>query len=653
MTGVDTSMVMARLGRRLAGLPPRHKLTVMLAADGLFLPLCAFLAVALGPSSLADAVRIPAGWYLLAGACTIALLMMAGLYKAVVRFIDLRAVAHTCGALALVVILLYSVTEVLDDMSLPSASLIIYWFVAFTYILTSRLVARVVLQTGLKRAGRPRRKTAIYGAGNAGVQLAHAMAFSPEYEAACLLDDSPALRGKIVAGLPVYPPDMLDFAIARHDLEQIVVAIPSASTSKRKELIERVGSTGLPVKMLPGLVDLVDGELTVSDIRDIDVTDLLGRDPVPPDAALFARNLYGKSVLVTGAGGSIGSELCRQILSQQPRMLVLLDHSEFALYTIEQEFLAAGRQTEIVAVLGSVLDESLVGEVMRKHRVQTVYHAAAYKHVPMVEGNVRQGVLNNVFGTLAVARAAHACRLETCVLISTDKAVRPTNVMGASKRIAELIFQATAARRDSPTVFSMVRFGNVLGSSGSVVPLFKKQIQAGGPITITHPEIIRYFMLIPEAAQLVIQAGAMARGGEVFVLDMGEPVRIADLARTMIQLSGLSERTEDNPGGDIQIDFVGLRPGEKLYEELLIGDHTVPSGHPRIMCAVERYIDPLLLDKMLASLRNACDMGDHDGMMRQIRNLVPEYRNPAELNGVLPAPAADEQIAPSTALTTR
>jgi FlaA1/EpsC-like NDP-sugar epimerase len=352
---------------------------------------------------------------------------------------------------------------------------------------------------------------------------------------------------------------------------------------------------------------------------------------VPPDPALFARNIAGKVVLVTGAGGSIGGELCRQILSQRPRRLVLLDHSEFALYTIDHEVLHGAQGTELVICLGSVMDEALLRTLMQQHAVQTVYHAAAYKHVPIVEANVRQGLRNNVFGTLNVARAAMDAGVETCILISTDKAVRPTNVMGASKRVAELVLQA-AALRSPRTVFSMVRFGNVLGSSGSVVPLFRRQIQAGGPITITHPDIVRYFMLIPEAAQLVIQAGAMARGGEVFVLDMGEPVRIADLARSMIRLSGLTEKTAALPDGQIEIKAVGLRPGEKLFEELLIGDNVIPSDHPRIQSARERHIDPALLDKMLASLRQACESNDTESMLRQVRNLVPEFRPADEVN---------------------
>jgi FlaA1/EpsC-like NDP-sugar epimerase len=394
------------------------------------------------------------------------------------------------------------------------------------------------------------------------------------------------------------------------------------------------------VKILPGLFELVNGKPGVSDLREVDVADLLGRDAVPPNPALFSRNITGKVVLVTGAGGSIGSELCRQILTQQPKRLVLLDHSEFALYTTHQELQHAVRRTEVIACLGSVLDEALMRSLLQAHAVQTIYHAAAYKHVPIVEGNVQPGLRNNVFGTWNLARAAAEAGVDTCILVSTDKAVRPTNVMGASKRVAELVFQAAALRSSGRTVFSMVRFGNVLGSSGSVVPLFRSQIRAGGPITITHPDIIRYFMLIPEAAQLVIQAGAMARGGEVFVLDMGEPVRIADLARSMIRLSGLTERTAENPDGEIEIKAVGLRPGEKLFEELLIGNDVIPSGHPRIMCARERHIEAALLDKMLQSLHQACESNDAESMLRQVRNLVPEYRSADEVNAEVAAALA-------------
>ena len=459
------------------------------------------------------------------------------------------------------------------------------------------------------------------------------MQLNAEYKAVCFLDDKSSVQYKTVAGLRVYPATAIREAMYRHDVSLIVLAIPSANSKRKRELIERIEHAGLPVKILPSLLSLVDGHASVSDIREVDVADLLGRDPVPPQHSQFSRNIAGKVVMVTGAGGSIGSELCRQIATQRPSRLVMLDHSEFGLYAIDMELAQGTVGMELVPCLGSVLDDALLARVLREQGVQTVYHAAAYKHVPMVEGNVQQGLQNNVFGTLAVARAALAAGVETCVLISTDKAVRPTNVMGASKRAAELIFQAAAQRSNGKTVFSMVRFGNVLGSSGSVVPLFKKQIQEGGPITITHPDIIRYFMLIPEAAQLVIQAGAMARGGEVFVLDMGEPVRIADLARSMIHLSGLTEKTPADADGDIEIEYVGLRPGEKLFEELLIGDDVIPSGHARILCARERHIDPVLLDKMIDSLRKACDDNDTESMLRQVRNLVPEFRPADEVNG--------------------
>ncbi len=627
--------------RRLAQLSPRTKVCVMIGGDAVFLPLCMFAAMAFRTGSFTEAFDTALTLQVLLAWLALPVLGAAGLYRTVVRYIDLRVLAAASGALAVVVLMVFALAMVFQVRTLPRSALLIFWFVAFAYVVTSRFVARALLRRGLKHGGRPRLRTAIYGAGNAGVQLAQAMEFSPEYKATCFLDDREDLHNKTVAGLKVYPSSALSEAVFRHDLGQIVLAIPSATTAEKRRLIHRVESAGLPVRILPGLGDLVEGRAGVSDIREVDVADLLGRDAVPPDPALFARNIAGKVVLVTGAGGSIGSELCRQILSQRPRRLVLLDHSEFALYTIDHELQQASIGIDVLACVGSVLDEGLVRALLKQHQVQTIYHAAAYKHVPIVEANMQQGLRNNVFGTLNVARAALEAEVETCILVSTDKAVRPTNVMGTSKRIAELVFQASAIRGAARTTFSMVRFGNVLGSSGSVVPLFRRQIQAGGPITITHPDIIRYFMLIPEAAQLVIQAGAMSKGGEVFVLDMGEPVRIADLARSMVRLSGLTEKTEAVPEGDIEIKAVGLRPGEKLFEELLIGDDVVASSHPRIMCARERHIDPALLDKMLQSLAAACAANDEVSMLRQIRNLVPEYRPADEVNAEVSASLAN------------
>lgn len=617
--------------RRLAQLSPTAKMGVMLGGDALFLPLCMVLAVALRLGSLENALQTAPLMQIGLALLALPVMAVAGLYRTVVRYIDLRVLAAASGALAAVVLLVYGLAVLLRVDLLPRSAVLIFWFIAFAYVVSSRFVARTLLRRSVRASARARVRTAIYGAGDAGAQLAQAMHFSTEYRAVCFIDDRRERRSKNISGLRVYGPSDIDEAVLRHDVSQIVVAIPSASAAQKRALISRMEVTGLPVKILPGLVEMVDGSPVISDIRQIDVADLLGRDIVAPDPGLFTRNITGKVVLVTGAGGSIGSELCRQILSQRPRRLVLIEHSEFALYTIEHELLATAHGIPLVSCLGSVLDTTLLTEVMKREGVQTIYHAAAYKHVPIVEANVQQGLRNNIFGTFNVAKAAHEAQVETCVLISTDKAVRPTNVMGASKRVAELVFQAAALRAPG-TVFAMVRFGNVLGSSGSVVPLFRRQIQAGGPITITHPDIIRYFMLIPEAAQLVIQAGAMARGGEVFVLDMGEPVRIADLARSMIRLSGLTEKTADNSDGDIEIKAVGLRPGEKLFEELLIGDNVVPSGHQRIMCARERHIDPSLLDKMLEVLRQACDGGDTAAMLRQLRNLVPEFRPADEVN---------------------
>ncbi len=625
-------MSLISVARLLAQLSPQAKFAVMIGGDALFLPLCMLLSVALRLGSIPAALDTALLVQILLALLTLPVLGAAGLYRTVVRYIDLRVLAAVSGALAVVVLLVFALALALQVQVLPRSALLIYWFVAFAYVVTSRFIARTLLRRGIRHGGRPRVRAAIYGAGDAGAQLAQAMQFSPEYKATCFLDDSERLQGKTVSGLQVYAPSSLTEAVFRHDVGLIVLAIPSATTAQKRRLIQRVESAGLPVKILPGLSNLEDGQAGISDIREVDVADLLGRDAVPPDPALFARNIAGKSVLVTGAGGSIGSELCRQILTQRPARLVLLDHSEFALYTVDHESQACAHGAQVIACLGSALDEGLVRTLMQAHAVQTVYHAAAYKHVPIVEANVQQGLSNNVFGSLNVARAAAECGVETCVLVSTDKAVRPTNVMGASKRAAELVFQAAALRAGARTVFSMVRFGNVLGSSGSVVPLFRRQIQAGGPITITDPDITRFFMLIPEAAQLVIQAGAMARGGDVFVLDMGAPVRIVDLARSMVRLSGLTEKTLEEPDGDIEIKAVGLRAGEKLYEELLIGNDVVPSGHPRILCARERYVDPVLLDKMLRSLQQACDANDTELMLRQIRNLVPEYRSPEEVN---------------------
>jgi FlaA1/EpsC-like NDP-sugar epimerase len=612
-------------------MPPWAKGAVMVGADVFVLPLLMVLANSVRSGSLKTAVQ-GLDWLMWAvPLLAVPLLALAGLYRTVVRYIEVGVIAAAGVVLGVLCVLAYGLATVTPEADSQRMTLLVFWFMAFAYVVSSRLMARSFLRRGV-RSGQPVIRVAIYGAGEAGMQLAQAMRYSHEYEAACFLDDDPQRQRRTVGGLKVYSPTELESLILTRRLGLVVVAAPSATADQRHAMIERVQSCGLPVKTLPGVAQMVDGQADITQIRDVELDDLLGRTPVKPDPVLMGRSIQGRCVLVTGAGGSIGSELCRQILKPRPARLVLLDHSEFALYTIHQELQAMpGQVGEVVAVLGSVQDEALLARVLAQQGVDTVYHAAAYKHVPLVEANVQQGLLNNVAGTWALARAVAGSKVSTCILVSTDKAVRPTNVMGASKRIAELIFQAAALRHPG-CVYAMVRFGNVLGSSGSVVPLFRRQLAQGGPITLTHPEITRYFMLIPEATQLVIQAGAMARGGEVFVLDMGEPVKIIELARSLIRLSGLTEKTAAQPAGDIEIRAVGLRPGEKLYEELLIGDDVIPSGHPRIMCARERHIDPPLLDKMLDALLNACKAGDQEQMLRLVRNLVPEFRPAEEVN---------------------
>jgi FlaA1/EpsC-like NDP-sugar epimerase len=625
ITSLGTTRFLTRLSAFLGRLPPGGKVAVMISTDALCLPVCMFVSVTLRLGAI-DMALATSPWEQAAlSLMALPIFAVSGVYNNVIRYWDLKAAIRACMALLVALTLVYGGLRLLNRWTLPATSVLIFWFVASAYLFASRLGASALLRMSHQRQEVPRIHLAIYGAGDAGVQFVRAMQSSRDYKPVCFLDDDRGRENRTVAGLPVYGLVRLDEAVTRHTVAQILVAVPSATPAVRRQLIGRIEQAGLPIKTLASLAEIVEGQAPVNEIREVEVEDLLGRDPVPPDPSLFSRCIQGRVVLVTGAGGSIGSELCRQIASQQPARLILLEHSEFALYEIDQEMARLAPQTARRALLGSTLDFDMLSREMLAERVDTVYHAAAYKHVPLVEDNMLEGVRNNVFGTWAVARACEHAGVRTCVLVSTDKAVRPTSLMGASKRIAELVFQA-AALRTRGTVYAMVRFGNVLGSSGSVVPLFRRQIRAGGPVTITHPEVTRYFMLIPEAAQLVIQAGALARGGEVFVLDMGQPVRIVDLARSMIRLSGLTERTPSQPDGDIQIQAVGLRPGEKLYEELLIGDDVVPSGHPRILCARERHMDPASLDEMLDTLRDACDTAARPQLLHLVRRLVPEYQ---------------------------
>ncbi|WP_187394916.1 polysaccharide biosynthesis protein [Pigmentiphaga aceris] len=596
----------------------------MLAADALVLPLCLIAAyyVRLGDSTLLNDYGI--GAPIIIALATIPVFHVCGLYRNVVRFVDMHLLYSTGVGLAVLAGSVYALSYIVNDPLPPRSSLFIYWFIAFAYVVLTRFGARHLLRARQADAGRIPR-VAIYGAGESGVQLAHAMRSSQTYTPLCFVDDDPQLRNQHVAGLRVISLDTLRNTAGLLGVDEIVLAVPSASPAARHRIYNALTTLGLPVKTLPTLAELANRKVSDVTVRDIDVADLLGRAQVPPRKDLFAKCVTGKTVLVTGAGGSIGSELSRQVVSQLPAKLILLDHSEYSLYAIERELRERAPDVQITAVLASVCDAKGLDALLRRETIQTIYHAAAYKHVPLVEANAAEGVQNNVVGVWNVGLVAARYRVETCVLVSTDKAVRPTNVMGASKRVGELIFQALAKRAHGSTVFSMVRFGNVLDSSGSVVPLFRQQIRRGGPITLTHPEVVRYFMLIPEAAQLVMQAGAMGRNGEVYVLDMGAPVRIIDLARTLIKLSGLSERTAAQPDGDIEIQVTGLRPGEKLYEELLIGGKVEASAHPRIMASQEHMIELERLEPMLAHLLAACKAGDGLEVRKALQSVVTEY----------------------------
>jgi FlaA1/EpsC-like NDP-sugar epimerase len=609
---------------RMVSLHRNTKIALMVAIDLFALPFCFLIAMLLRGGDLKLAAHYGPASYVLVAVVTIAALSMSDLYRAVIRFIDQRLLSVTGLSLAVAVLCAYVVLFAINDEMFPRSALAIYWFIVFSYVVTSRIGMRNFLRNhGARR--RPSDAVAIYGAGEAGAQLAQAMRNSDEYRPVCFFDDKHALNDRTIAGLRVIHTDKLVELVSAHGIRTVVIAIPSVSPERLRDIMQRLGQAGVTTKILSRLVDLSDDKATPRDsIRELKFEDLLGRAPVPPRVDLFARCVRGKHVLVTGAGGSIGSELCRQIATLTPARLHLLDHSEYALYTIRQELATRFPELAVEAHLGSVCNADLIGRILRED-VQTVYHAAAYKHVPLVEANIVEGLRNNVVGAQVVAEAAAKAKVETCVLISSDKAVRPTNIMGASKRIAELIFQAAAARHGGSTTFCMVRFGNVLGSSGSVIPLFQRQIARGGPLTITHPEVSRYFMLIPEAAQLVIQAGAMAKGGDVFVLDMGEPVRILDLARTMIAMSGLAEKNPQNPDGDIEIKFVGLFPGEKLHEELLTDGVVFPSEHPRIMRMKENALRPSVLETCITCLMMACETHERAMIESMVKAIVTEY----------------------------
>ncbi len=589
----------------------------------------------------------PAHFTAFAGSVAFALplFIVFGLYRAIFRYAGLPALMTVFKAVALYAVLYCFAFTVVGVPGVPRTVGVLQPLLLLLGVTLSRAFVRYwlggIYQSIVGNEDQPR--VLIYGAGSAGRQLAAALKTSPELVVVGLLDDDDRLHGQVLNGLKIYDPSKVVALVAKLRVTQVFLALPSASRARRNEILELVRSAHVQVRTLPGVLELAQGKVQVTDLKELDIEDLLGRDPVPPNPLMLARNITGKVVMVTGAGGSIGSELCRQIVKAGPAALLLVELTEFALYAVEQELQSLVLEqspvdVQLVPLLANVRDAARMDEILRTWKPHTVYHAAAYKHVPLVEHNPAEGVKNNVLGTLNTAQLAAVHGVSDFVLISTDKAVRPTNVMGTSKRLAEMVLQAQAALlqgqvqgQGGKTRFSMVRFGNVLGSSGSVVPLFRKQIKDGGPITLTDERITRYFMTISEAAQLVIQAGAMASGGDVFVLDMGEPVKIIDLAKRMVELSGLALKDEVNPNGDIAIAVTGLRPGEKLYEELLIGENPLPTSHPRIMKAHEDFLPWDELQAKLVGLRLALDANDVPLIRSLLKDLVPGYQPDGEV----------------------
>jgi len=623
---------LARIPYLAVNLPRSTKRLLMLLSDGVALPVALGTAIALrsgGPGGL-ERIGDAFLWISIFGIVSLSLF---GLYRSVTRFIGVRIVGRIVAAVTLSAVIFGLLEGVNHTWHVRYSAIAIYWAFAVLFVAGSRAAVQYLCLFGL-RSG-TRKRIAIYGAGEAGARLSRFLIGGSDFAVVAFVDDHPSLHGNQINGISVYPPEDLPALVVTRRIDRVLLAMPSVSRRRRREVLADLEPLGVHVQSLPDLADIISGKARIDDLRDVDVADLLGRDPVPPDSKLIASCIRNKNVLVTGAGGSIGSELCRQILRVGPRRLVLCELSELALYNVErelrEELAREQRSVELVPLLGDAGDRRRMVEVLRTYAVQTVYHAAAYKHVPIVEHNIIQGLQNNVICTWDAAEAALDAAVESFVLVSTDKAVNPPNVMGASKRLAELVLQGMQERSDS-TRFCMVRFGNVLGSSGSVVPLFREQICRGGPVTVTHPQVVRYFMTIPEAAQLVIQAGSMATGGDVFVLDMGQPVRIDDLARRMINLMGLTVRDADHPEGDIEIRYTGLRAAEKLFEELLIGDNVGGTDHPMIMRAIEKRLPWSRIREILESLTGAIDGLDCRRALATLQEAVAEYRPGNEIH---------------------
>jgi len=622
-------MPMSSIRTKLVGLPRRQKQLLALFADVVMSLVAMWLAFSLR----LEVDHMPRGFewipYGLATFLFIPFFIKLGLYRAIFRYSGASSLASVANAVFLYGIVLSLILFIAKFHGVPRSIGILQPILFFTLVFGSRVVASQLLIRAVPGDATVR-NVLIYGAGQAGAQACEALAMTPGYRIRGFLDDDHSKHDRRVLGRPVIDPRHAAEVVARFGISDILIAAPSAGVERRRRIVDSLAALQVRVRTIPGILDLARGTARVDEIQELQIIDLLERAPIV--TPLDRSRMAGKTVLVTGAGGSIGSELSRQILSLGPAKLVLFDHNEFSLYTIDDELRRLAPQlkvpTEIVSCLGSIRDDIRVRTVMSGHKPQFVYHAAAYKHVPLVESNPIEAATNNILGTAIVANEAEAAGVERFTLISTDKAVRPTNFMGASKRLAEQIIQGLAAKAGQKTVFSMVRFGNVLGSSGSVVPLFRRQIAAGGPLTVTDPEVIRYFMTIPEAVGLVLQSSQMAEGGEVFVLDMGDPVKIIDLARKMIRLSGHVERTPSNPDGDIEIKIVGLRPGEKLYEELLIGDDAQPTAHPRIMKAREKSLPYDALKAGLERLNRELENCDRPALLRLLHELVPEYEAP-------------------------
>jgi FlaA1/EpsC-like NDP-sugar epimerase len=611
----------------ILALPRGAKRLVMAGADAVMLPLALWAALILKFDRLTFDMSRYGDLFLVATISALIIFAALGLYRAIIRFMGLHAMATVVAGVAVSVVALEAYDRIVRSEHVPLSVLAIYAALALVYLASSRFIIRYMVY--YKRNGGAAKPVAIYGAGESGARLSSALLGGPDFSPVAFIDDKRSLHGSRINGIKVFSRDALPDLIRNYDIERVLLAIPTASQRRKQEILRMLEPLGVHVQSMPDLSDIISGAAHIDELRDVDVADLLGRDAVPPDPRLFASCIRGKSVMVTGAGGSIGAELCRQIVRLGPCRLVLFEMSELALYTIEgelTEYLAHENvMTEIIPLLGNAHHRHRVREVLSTYGIQTLYHAAAYKHVPIVEHNVVEGIHNNVISTWYTAEAARETGVETFVLVSTDKAVNPVNVMGATKRLAELVLQALQ-ERSTGTRFCMVRFGNVLASSGSVVPLFKKQIRDGGPVTVTHPDVIRYFMTIPEAAQLVIQAGAMAKGGDVFVLNMGRPVLIDDLARRMINLMGLTVRDTANPDGDIEITYTGLRTAEKLFEELLIGSNITGTDHPMIMRAMEHSLPWERMQQLLNELLIALASFDCRRSVALLCEAVAEYR---------------------------